>query len=150
MTRDWFGRTPEGDFDTVVMPVEALRGWHVPHGEAILRSYNFPQVVWTPGKRVEAKCLDEGSCWGAEGCCAGKCDGGIYAVKNLKTLVRNVHPAVAVIGKVWLWGRIVEHEYGYRAQYAYPAAIFDTKECCREIAGLYGVPLLPDPFAEPA
>jgi hypothetical protein len=27
------------------------------------------------------------------------------------------------LGRVALWGRIVEHELGYRAEYAYPSAI---------------------------
>jgi hypothetical protein len=51
--------------------------------------------------------------------------------------------AVAV-GRVRLWGRIVEHEYGWRAQYgcAIDATIYSgTDGMARDIADGYGIPV---------
>ena len=42
--------------------------------------------------------------------------GGIYAYKDATALLGFGN----VQGEVWLWGRVEEHEHGYRAEYAYP------------------------------
>jgi len=46
------------------------------------------------------------------------CTCGLYATHGLEALRRSRDPAV--LGTVALWGRIVEHAAGYRAEYAYP------------------------------
>jgi hypothetical protein len=46
-----------------------------------------------------------------------------------------------VIGAVALWGRVVEHECGYRAQHARPVALLDGY-AAQDVADVYGVPLL--------
>jgi len=46
------------------------------------------------------------------------CTCGLYATHGLDALRRSRDPAV--LGTVALWGRIVEHAAGYRAEYAYP------------------------------
>lgn len=46
---------------------------------------------------------------------------GVYAFKTLAELKADVGeraPGGYCYGQVKLWGRIVEHEYGYRAEYA--------------------------------
>lgn len=53
-----------------------------------------------------------------------------------------------VIGQVSLWGRVVEHERGYRGALAYPFAIFLTEAQRRfaaPLASRYGVDVLVDP-----
>jgi hypothetical protein len=50
-----------------------------------------------------------------------------------------------VIGQVSLWGRVVEHERGYRGQFAYPFALWLPPELQRLAAPLarrYGVEVL--------
>ena len=53
----------------------------------------------------------------------------------------------SVFGEVWGWGGVVVCETGFRAQYTYPKAIWDTsckhldKAMLAEIAETYGVPL---------
>lgn len=128
--------------DMVVMPIEAYRGWHVPSGSVLLHSYQLSNVLWEPGHPLEAECCGNDMC-------LGDCDGGIYAVKTFKHLIHVVHPMLAILGKVKLWGHIVEHDDGYRAQFAYPSLIYNTKPLCKEIAYLYGIPLAPDPFELP-
>jgi hypothetical protein len=44
------------------------------------------------------------------------CTCGIYAFKAPKKLLG----AANIYGEVYLWGKVVEHKYGWRAQYAYP------------------------------
>jgi hypothetical protein len=46
------------------------------------------------------------------------CTCGLHATRGVTLLHRARNPAV--MGTVALWGRVVEHELGYRAQYAYP------------------------------
>jgi hypothetical protein len=46
------------------------------------------------------------------------CTCGLYATHGLDGLRRSRDPAV--LGTVALWGRVVEHAAGYRAEYAYP------------------------------
>ena len=46
-------------------------------------------------------------------------------------------------GMVFLWGKMIEHEHGYRGQYGYPLGfIADSHPLATEYADLYGVPLL--------
>ena len=53
----------------------------------------------------------------------------------------------AAVGLVALWGRVIEHDYGYRAQFAYPVALLEpTLESERppihELALRYGATLI--------
>ena len=50
-----------------------------------------------------------------------RCTCGIYAMKRLDHVL--VRFRCAVYGEVYLWGKVVEHEYGWRAQYAYPKTL---------------------------
>ena len=43
-------------------------------------------------------------------------------------------------GEVWLWGVVVEHEKGYRAQYGYPKRFVGKGAIGREMALRFGVP----------
>mgnify|MGYP000959056479 CR=1 FL=1 len=43
-------------------------------------------------------------------------DCGLYAFKNLEVLFNSYHDA-EVVGEVWLWGQVVEHDSGYRAEH---------------------------------
>lgn len=46
------------------------------------------------------------------------CTCGIHATRTVDLLRRTRTPAV--LGTVALWGRVAEHEHGYRAEYGYP------------------------------
>ena len=51
-----------------------------------------------------------------------ECTCGIYASSSLRNLVTSTPamPAVSAVGTVALWGRVIEHERGWRAEFAYP------------------------------
>lgn len=56
--------------------------------------------------------------------------------------VYDYHPPIGrVWGSVKLWGRIIEHDIGYRAEYAYPGELHCQDAALAAVVGhLYGVP----------
>ena len=57
-----------------------------------------------------------------------------------------------VVGEVALWGRVIEHTLGYRAEYAYPIRLFrppspmpgfpqPVQAPLEQLAALYGIPV---------
>jgi hypothetical protein len=73
------------------------------------------------------------------------CSCGVYATTDLRdpgaAWRSGPHYEHHVIGAVALWGRVVEHESGYRAQHARPLALLDGYGA-QDVADVYGVPLL--------
>ena len=47
------------------------------------------------------------------------CTCGVHAAKDPRRLARGVHGA-GVIGRIAMWGRVIEHSRGWRAELAYP------------------------------
>ena len=146
---DWLAPYLKGKLqkDTVVEAIEAFRSWRVDPNDSYLHS-QFYTCAWAPYRKMEAICMS------GEYCCAGSCDAGIYATKGpILDFLANVAPSgdsYCILGKVWLWGRILECEDGYRAEFAYPSLIYNTHARSAEFAQRYGVPLLlRPPFASP-
>jgi hypothetical protein len=50
------------------------------------------------------------------------CTCGIHAVKDAARLAR-AGRSTAVVGRVAMWGRVIEHSKGYRAEQAYPSRL---------------------------
>jgi hypothetical protein len=81
---------------------------------------------WLPGQAFKAICTrgnpppaeESGHESPADGCTCG-----VYAAKNLAHLRKIGYADHGVHGEVYLWGKVVEHRFGYRAQYAYPKSI---------------------------
>ena len=48
------------------------------------------------------------------------CTCGVYAVKTLHHFRSAGYERYGIYGEVYLWGTVVEHEFGYRARFAYP------------------------------
>lgn len=82
----------------------AWRGWRVtPQG--FLRSMSA-NVVWGPGEPMDGKTKStEQHC-------------GVYAYKKLRDFLSAHSYDLDVYGQVALWGDVIEHELGYRAEYA--------------------------------
>jgi hypothetical protein len=53
-----------------------------------------------------------------------KCTCGVYAAKNLEHLRQIGYERRGIHGAVSLWGKLVEHKLGWRAQFAYPKSFF--------------------------
>ena len=116
--------------------IHALVGWRrwsvTMFGETLMSNNN---IAWTPYQMLSAQCLN-GSCRGIE------CGCGIYAYKERKQAEKgdNAPSTVTHIwGEVWLWGRVIEHESGYRAQFAYPKALVNTGGIAQRMAVVYGI-----------
>jgi hypothetical protein len=102
---------------TRVEPIRAWRIWRV-SDNATLESpiYGDP---WTPGQAFTADCPDHLVPSLACGC-------GVYAVTTRERALewaewaRASLPYRVVLGTVQLWGRVLPHLAGYRAERAYP------------------------------
>ncbi len=64
------------------------------------------------------------------------CTCGLYATRSEELLRRTRNPAV--VGTVALWGRVIEHELGYRAEYAYPQRLQLVCYLCFFTWGVHG------------
>lgn len=69
------------------------------------------------------------------------CSCGVYALSTLEELL--CHYPTDVVGEIYLWGKVVVGTSGYRAQYAYPKALYwrgrgEPPEYLSE----YGVPVI--------
>jgi hypothetical protein len=53
-----------------------------------------------------------------------ECTCGIYAAKNIEHLRTTRYSQYGIHGEVNLWGTVVEHKFGWRAQCAYPKSLF--------------------------
>jgi len=113
--------------------ITGYRIWRI-SPDAELVSYS-QSTVWEPGIPVKAFCRLELTLLLLYGGgyyldhSTHKC--GIYAYNNFDILCQYLYfekPVFFysrrfVIGKVALWGKVFEHELGYRAEYAYPLSI---------------------------
>jgi hypothetical protein len=141
------GRTP--DF---VEPVEAWRVWRVGmcEGRVVLKSL-FSSTVWEPNTPLAAVCRSvRRSRWlpwrsrahdhaaPALGC---RC--GIYGVQSVSAARQYIDCAPfpyrddRVIGRVALWGDVVEGTLGWRATFAYPVELY-LRDPTGEMLGLRG------------
>jgi hypothetical protein len=123
--------------DQVGDPIHAWRIWfvvpeHRTSGELRLQSIVYGKL-WEPKVIVKASCRASITHEDHEAPSADhKC--GIYAVKTSEEAHRYYRDPTykartewmeiwKVIGQVALWGKVIEGENGYRAQYAYPVKL---------------------------
>jgi hypothetical protein len=118
-----------------IEPFTGFRVWAVAEGagphDLALESMYYP-LRWPRKRAAVAECGNGGATPCREHAC------GLYAAAGLAAL-RPYLPARLwdydselpifratrlVVGKVHGWGSVAEHEDGWRAQYAYPAAIY--------------------------
>src|ERR1035437_2659532 len=52
------------------------------------------------------------------------CTCGIYASKSRGQLRETGYERYGICGEVQMWGTVVEHKLGWRAQFAYPKALY--------------------------
>jgi hypothetical protein len=137
--------------EPVAAPYVGFRHWHVigdrlysigphplddvacPSGSALIGRVEWPitQLTALPCTDGPAPAFD--------------CTCGIYSTRDLRdpgaVWRSGPHYANHVIGAVALWGRVVEHEWGYRAQHARPVALLEGFGV-QTVADAYGVPVL--------
>ena len=117
-------------------PVVAWRAWKVVRsgGRARLSSL-FVALTWTPDAATTARCMAWRAPWRwlrtRHEAPREECDCGIYAT-TLAVLAEHLTPRTLtspgvqriVLGRVSLWGSVVECVNGWRAETAYPERLF--------------------------
>ena len=112
-----------------ISPVVGYRLWH--WDTAGLKSLNGEP--WLAGQPLAAVCRADKS-----GSIAGlsrathdpaelpyfACTCGVYAAKTIEHLRQCGYERFGIHGEVYLWGTVVEHERGWRAELAYPKTLF--------------------------
>lgn len=70
------------------------------------------------------------------------CQCGVWALKKENLKNARAQYGHQAYGEVYLWGRVLQGENGYRAQYAYPKHLWAGSESlAKELQVLYGVPV---------
>lgn len=158
----------------VAGPTMGFRLWPVytnQQGDLWLGSMGVQAEPWLMGTPTRARCearFGFGGAWQpTHGAPAEHCECGLYAVNDVRHLdlyrdpvERKDGTCIAIAaGRVSLWGRVYEHEKGYRAQYAYPAALWPYQtaslphgfpqprrwvETFLRLGEAYGVPIFPE------
>lgn len=114
-----------------ISPVIAWRVWQLVDGG--IASLNGQP--WIPGKTLAASCaapgrpaLPLGRAFPRHDAAAEvpglNCSCGVYAARSLSCLRGMEYDRYGILGEVFLWGRVVEHENGWRGQFAYPKSFF--------------------------
>lgn len=120
-----------------VEPLVGWRAWHVIETPDGLRLHSIGRpVVWEPGVEQRADCRRRSS-WPRRRrdrqhpAPEPTCSCGVWAVRRPQLAIagldiygRSWKPVHRVLGRVSLWGRVVEHDQGWRAECAYPAELF--------------------------
>ena len=99
-----------------VSPVVAYRAWLL--GPRGLMSLNGE--FWHPNQKLQAVCRRSVNRHTPP---HGDCSCGIYAAKSFDQLRGIGYAELGVRGEVYLWGTVVEHKLGWRAQFAYPKTL---------------------------
>jgi len=121
------------------------RYWQVRAGR--LRSVTQRHVEWKPGLVLAARCSGAGHQAPDEGC---EC--GIYGARDLETLRQHglcLAPEALAVGRVALWGRVVDDVSGWRAERGRPLGLAVVPELVAPgeldamvgALGTYGVPV---------
>jgi hypothetical protein len=135
--------------ETLVSPIIGWRRWSVPVFADKLLSNN--RTEWKPLEKLCAECkIPKGPSIadpaGQGAICKGvHCVCGIYAYKSQADTEHGENAPtddLRVYGEVYLWGRVIEHEHGYRAQYAYPKSLVNNGGVAAKLAHIYQVPAI--------
>lgn len=83
----------------------------------------YNDCSWTSGKPCEASCRS----YSKHATPSRDCNCGLSAFHQVADLVRlsppSTGPQISVIGKVVAWGRVIQHERGWRASHVYPISL---------------------------
>lgn len=136
--------------------------WHAKSDRHALLSLHFEQP-WKPGRPLTASCdvpqrrhVPLSCTCTPESAPATNCRCGIYAAREFQHVAKYVSGApeldrgeILVVGRIALWGRVVEYEDGWRAEYGYPQSFFVPARAREDVEAenlleSFGVPVLDD------
>jgi hypothetical protein len=138
---------PEAEHQTE--PVLGWRAWRLGRTDEGLRIVpTTPRSAWEPRVAIHATCSGahtrEYMVYNPELAATHRspepgCTCGIHAIKDPARLARSGRSA-AVVGRVAMWGRVIEHTKGYRAEFAYPSRLRLVCSWCLWYGRLPAVP----------
>ena len=134
-------------------PIVGWRQWNFMYPHFLANLGN--DTIYVPREKIEARC-EQSSTIGTvvlrkdhseQQAPHLTCMCGIYAYKEKPRLlreIRNIYSGLRLVyGEINLWGKVIEHEDGYRAQFGYPKRLWCTP-AIEPLAGwigyVYGVP----------
>jgi hypothetical protein len=135
------------DETTAIETVSGWRLWQVVPWEGSqyrLAAWSLGDLVWPAGERCESTCLRVRD---ADHLAPQpRCGCGLYAFRSRSLaeagLASEMRPGTLALGRVSLWGRVVEHGSGWRAQYGYPYELFlagDEPAVARKLRAAYAI-----------
>jgi hypothetical protein len=150
-------------WSTVVVPdvPSAIRGWRR-WNRVGSRLVGFGTCVWPPDGPLEASCHVAGPHDPPTPCRSSPSDSaeghlghgcGIYAYRTLEdAMLFGAMGSGTVLGEVEVWGRVHEHQRGYRAQFARPRRLLWVPGevpwlAFTALADVYAVPVAEAPEA---
>jgi hypothetical protein len=114
-------------------PILGWRLWRLRRNEegALRLTPTTPRAAWEPGVAIHARCsgahtrlymvfnpeLEPTHRSPMPGCTCG-----VHAMKDVRRIT-NGRTRGAVVGRVAMWGRVIEHSKGWRAEFAYPSRL---------------------------
>ena len=136
-----------------ITPIEAWRVWlyRTPH---LYAQHSWTQ--WPMREAMRAECqakryslFPHATVDGNHKGCpdvAQSCKCGIHAAETIEAALKRSNMVSHIVGRVALWGTVVECETGYRAEYAYPLELWLPYErkhpgTAAAIEAAYGVPV---------
>ena len=126
-----------------VQPIVGYRCWKVsPTSKAGRLLAIGVTKEWPAGKPIQAT---NRGCTKSHSDIPGlNCECGMWAFKtlaDLKDAISEYTHMDLVAGQVYLWGRVIECEFGFRAEYAYPKEIWCLKPEHERLGIQYNVPV---------
>jgi hypothetical protein len=134
-----FVRARRRTVDHSVEPVVGWRAWRLRRGaDGTLRLQPaFRGSPWGPREPVRAECVRRRR----HGAPKRRCTCGLYGFRDGREVGLG-GTRLAAVGQVSMWGRVVEHDLGYRAQLAYPARLRLVCSVCLTMGERPATPVL--------
>ena len=130
-------------------PIVGYRGWDVTSDGWLISQIVNTTTIWVPGQPNHARCPIPQFHHSVP---TSQCSCGLYAYRIRKTFRKTSR---SIQGTVALWGTVIQHKEGYRAEYAYPLTLwkptalpmagFPASNFIDKIGERYGVPVIPEP-----
>ena len=116
-----------GDHPLVPGPIVGIRVWRLTHTDGGWRVKGmYHDYIWPVGEAAVARCLNsEGAPSRAHMAPYKTHECGLYATNNIDRFAMYIGVSYEVaMGTARIWGRVIEHEMGFRGSHGYPDRLY--------------------------